>query len=100
MPRVPEDQRMQEPFRDPAVPDGATSMADTWRSGDAAGAGTGGGEGRAGTQTYYAACQDCPGSGTSGGWIGPNRGKREEAQADADEHNRTHEGHTAGVVAF
>jgi hypothetical protein len=53
-----------------------------------------GGGGEMFTDKYFASCQDCP---QAGGWIGPNRRTREEAQADADAHNDSHPGHRAGV---
>ena len=42
---------------------------------------------------FFAACDDHP----DGGWKGPNRGTRDEAQADADAHNAKF-GHSAGVI--
>ena len=96
MSRVP-DSKMEEAFRDPAVPDGAGSMGDAWRSGDNPGGGGGGGEPDTAGTIYYAMCQDCPGDGVRGGWVGPDRKRREDAQADADGHNQSHPGHGAIV---
>ena len=78
------------------------SMAHTWKHGTGYEPG-GGGDGTqdaAGAQPYYANCGDCPGDGTSGGWVGPNRSTRGEAQADADAHNRSNPGHGAVVVSL
>jgi hypothetical protein len=42
---------------------------------------------------FFAACDDHP----DGGWKGPNRSTRDEAQADADAHNEKF-GHSAAVI--
>jgi hypothetical protein len=97
MGRIPEDKRMEEAFRDPAVPDGAHSIGDFVGSGGP-GEALGGGDGTPPAQTYSAMCQDCAGDGVSGGWHGPVRKSRDEAQGDADAHNQSHENHTAIVV--
>ncbi|TSE14005.1 hypothetical protein C1D09_000990 [Mesorhizobium intechi] len=71
------------------------SMAHKWKHGTGTEAGGGDGTGEQFTGVYFASCQDCP---QAGGWIGPNRPTREQAQADADAHNEGHPGHRAGVV--
>ena len=78
------------------------SMAHTWKHGTGMEPGSGGDgtQDAAGSQPYYANCGDCPGDGTSGGWVGPNRSTRGEAQADADAHNRSNPGHGAVVVSL
>ena len=92
---VPEIEKKVDPFDE-------HSMAHTWKHGTGYEPG-GGGDGTqdaAGAQPYYANCGDCPGDGTSGGWVGPNRSTRGEAQADADAHNRSNPGHGAVVVSL
>jgi hypothetical protein len=90
---APENEKMKDAFDE-------HSMAHSWKTGTGFGP-AGGSDGSIqespGT-TYHAACQDCPGNGTSGGWMGPNRPTRDQAQADADAHNESHPGHTAMVI--
>ena len=45
---------------------------------------------------FYALCDSHP--NLPGGWQGPLRTTREEAQRDADEHNKANAGHNATVV--
>jgi hypothetical protein len=72
------------------------SMGHDWKAGTGFGP-AGGNDGgvQEFTGVYFASCQDCP---QAGGWIGPNRPTREQAQADADAHNESHPGHRAGVA--
>ena len=89
---APEIEKMKDAFDE-------HSMAHTWKSGT--GFGPAGGSDviqEAPGTTYHAACQDCAGDGVSGGWLGPNRPTREQAQADAGGHNESHPGHTAMVI--
>lgn len=88
---APQDEKMKDAFDE-------HSMAHEWKSGTGFGPAGGSNSGAASegfTGVYFASCQDCP---QAGGWIGPNRPTREQAQADADAHNESHPGHRAGVA--
>lgn len=87
---VPEIDKMVDPFDE-------HSMAHSWEKGTGFGpaGGNDGGTTEQFTGVYFASCQDCA---IPGGWIGPNRPSREQAQADADAHNESHPGHRAGVA--
>lgn len=45
---------------------------------------------------FYAVCESAPRPGAH--WYGPSQANYEDAQADADEHNRKHPGHEAMVA--
>lgn len=88
---VKENEEMQDAYGKDSEPFNEHSMAHSWKGG---GPVIDSGAQEAGT-IYLAWCQDCP---FEGGWKGPSRPTREQAQADADAHNASNPGHRAGVM--
>ncbi|RWD55392.1 MAG: hypothetical protein EOS36_27920 [Mesorhizobium sp.] len=94
---APENEEMKDAYGKDSDQFGEHSMADAWKTGGPSFGSTD--SVQQDSTTYYAFCQVCPSDGVKGGWTGPNRSVREQAQADADAHNQSRPGHEAMVYS-